>query len=272
MVDKIQVDITDTVADTLFIPLYMRNLESRLDDGLIRDRKAMELVDRIDYDFAKYGDSRKSQVGTSIRIRQFDREVARFIKENDDPVVINIGAGLDTRFQRVYEGKGTFYDLDLPEVISFRKRLLPESENNVYLESSMFDVDWMEEIKSRHPESPFILVAEGVFMYFSEKQIRELVVQLVDCFGKGELHFDVCSPWAASNSHKHETVKHTKARFEWGLVDDQELEKWTPRLRYKGTTLYMTQEARRWGIMGFIGRLIPKFRNAFRMLHYEFSR
>ena len=42
----------NAVARTLLIPLYIRALESRRPDALLRDPKALELVGRIDFDFS----------------------------------------------------------------------------------------------------------------------------------------------------------------------------------------------------------------------------
>ncbi len=271
MSQTISVPITDNVSDTLFIPLYMRSLETRRSAPVISDPLACELVECIDYDFTKYEKSSRSQLGTAIRIRCFDQAISDFVAAHDDPVVVSLGAGLDTRFQRVHKGKGVFYELDLPEVIEFRRQLIPESEKNPYIAMSMFDTAWIGEIRERHPDASFILVAEGVFMYFDEAQIKPLIVEIAEGFGQGGLHFDVSSPWAVRNSHRHDTVKKSKAVFKWGLEDDREIQNWSQNLRYTGTTRYFEHEKWRWGMMGVMGRVLPPLKNAFRMLHYEFT-
>lgn len=269
MGQKQESTISDIVSDTLFIPLYMRSLETERKDGIIYDPLACELVDQIDYDFSKYKKSRLSQLGTAIRIRHFDQAVSRFLDSHDNPVVVNIGSGLDTRFRRVFNGKGIFYELDLPEVIEFRKRFLPESDRNPYLGMSMFEPSWIELLRKKHPDGEFILVAEGVFMYFEEDQIRKLITDIADGFEHCELHFDVCSPWAVTNGHRHETVKYTNAVFKWGLAHDRDLESWSPKLHHVDTVLYFSQEFGRWGVWGVVGKVFPKMRNAFRMVQYE---
>ncbi len=267
MADSLTVSLADNVADTLLIPLYMRSLETQRGNGIINDPVSCELVDKIDYDFEKYGKSNKSQVGTAIRIRCFDRAVSGFLARHEDPVVVSIGAGLDTRFQRVYKNKGVFYELDLPEVIKLRRQLLPESENNPYLAMSMFDDEWLTRIIEKHPGSQFILIAEGVFMYFDEVQVRPLLEMIAQRIPQGELHFDVSSSWAVRNVDKHDTVKKSRAVFRWGLDDDRKPQSWSPYLRYYGVTRYMNQERSRWGIMALMG-ILPVMKNAFRMLHY----
>jgi O-methyltransferase involved in polyketide biosynthesis len=270
MADTVSVSIADNVADTLFIPLYMRCLETRRADRVINDPMSCELVERLDYDFSRYEKSPRSQLGVAVRIRRFDQAVADFIETHDDPVVVSVGAGLDTRFQRVYKGKGVFYELDLPEVIELRRQLLPESENNPYMAGSMFETGWIDEIKGKHPGASFIVVAEGVFLYFEEHEIKPLITAIAERFGHGEMHFDVSSPWGVRNSQRHETVKKTNAAFKWGVKGDRDLEAWTPSLRYMDTTDYFSSVKSRWGIMGLLARwFIPGLRNAFRMLHYE---
>ena len=49
-----------------------------------------------------------------------------FIAEHPDAVVVQIGAGLDARYERLGKPRSTaWYDLDLPEVIEVRRMLLP---------------------------------------------------------------------------------------------------------------------------------------------------
>lgn len=48
---KEKVTINDQIANTLFIPLYMRFKESRRPNGIMNDHLACELINRIDYDF-----------------------------------------------------------------------------------------------------------------------------------------------------------------------------------------------------------------------------
>ncbi|MEL6777615.1 MAG: hypothetical protein AAFO06_10190 [Cyanobacteria bacterium J06597_16] len=45
------------VQETLLIPLLGRAVETQKGSGLIRDKKAVEIVDASDYDFSKWGKS-----------------------------------------------------------------------------------------------------------------------------------------------------------------------------------------------------------------------
>jgi len=57
-----------------------------------------------------------------------DEEVKKFIEKYPDCVIVSIGCGLDTRFERIDNGKITWYNLDLPEVIETRKLFFKEND------------------------------------------------------------------------------------------------------------------------------------------------
>ena len=69
------------------------------------DAKAVELVNKIDYDFSSAeGDSTMSN-GVIARTLVFDELVEDFIDRNPDCTIVNIACGLDTRFYRMDNGK-----------------------------------------------------------------------------------------------------------------------------------------------------------------------
>ena len=88
--------------------------------------------------------------------------------------------------------KAVFYDLDLPEVIALRRDLIPEQPDNVYIEASLLETDWMDDLRRKHPDAEFIFIVEGVLMYFYEKQVKAFLHHVASRFGGGELWFDVC--------------------------------------------------------------------------------
>ena len=133
-------EFKNIVAETLLIPLYMRAKESRRDNPVLYDKAAERLADSLEYDYSQFDGAKLSEVGCVVRGWYFDRAVRRFIEAHSRPVVVNVGCGLDTRFQRIGDGKAVFYDLDLPEVITLRRELIPEQPGNVYIEASLLGI------------------------------------------------------------------------------------------------------------------------------------
>jgi phosphatidylethanolamine/phosphatidyl-N-methylethanolamine N-methyltransferase len=63
-----------------------------------------------------------------MRVRQFDAFARAFLAGRPGGLVVDIGCGLDTRFDRLDDGQMSWLGLDLPEVISLRRQLLPNAE------------------------------------------------------------------------------------------------------------------------------------------------
>lgn len=216
------------VAETLLITLYIRALESQRPDALLKDEKAVALVRQLDFDpsqlLAKFNE--ESRVATVLRNREFDRHVRDFLVRWPEAVVVQIGCGLDTRFERVDNGKVEWYDLDLPEVIELRRKLIgDEGARQHFLACSALDHTWLDTV-SIHTPQQFLFLAEGVFMYFEEAQVKSLVLTLRERFPGAELVCDTFSPFLVWASNLGFALSHIDARFHWGLRRGQDLEHW----------------------------------------------
>ena len=181
------------VPETMLITLYCRATESQRPDALIKDEKAVELVTRMSYDFERIRQIKMDEadkVTVILRNREFDRYVRDFLARHPEAVVVHIGCGLDSRFERVDNGKVEWYDLDVPEVIELRKKFVGgEGARYHFLAYSAFDPAWLATLTVHRPR-PFLFLAEGVFMYFEEVQVRSLVLALQEHFPGAELVFD----------------------------------------------------------------------------------
>lgn len=195
------------VAETLLIPLYYRAKESRRKNPILNDKVAEGLVDSLEYDYSRFDGAKLSEVGCVVRGWFFDRAVRRFIGKHADAVVVNVGCGLDTRFQRIGDGKAVFYDMDLPEVIALRRELIPEQPGNPYIAASLLDAGWLDDLRRRHPDAHFIFVVEGVLMYFYEKQVKTFLHHVAERFGGGELWFDVCGTMMSRHGVKPDSLR-----------------------------------------------------------------
>lgn len=224
--------ITD-IPETMLIPLYCKTAETKREDAIIQDSKALEIIDRIDYDFSKFSKIWMSQLGVAIRTEIFDREITKFIKDHKHPVIVNLGCGLDTRIERL-KGIGMFdwYDLDVSEAIELRTKFFDESKHMHFIPKSVFDFSWMGDI-DRDGKS-LLFVAEGLFMYFEEKDLRVLFNTLTEYFPDSEMLLEGLAPMIVGRSKKHDAVKHTdgKAEFKWGINNGEIMETWNSKIEY----------------------------------------
>jgi O-methyltransferase involved in polyketide biosynthesis len=203
------------VPETMLIALHARAAESRRENHMIYDAKAMELVDKIDYDFSRFDGTRMTQTGVACRTVLLDRETIRFFSKYPDGVCISIGCGLDTRFYRLDNGSLHWYNLDLPEVIEIRKQFFTEEDRVQMVSKSALDPQWPPLIDTEN--KPVLIILEGILMYFTQEEVRELLAIIRKNFAGCTILMELMSPLAANNTKFHDTVKKTNAAFKWGV-------------------------------------------------------
>ncbi len=218
------------VAETLLITLYIRAMESQRSDALIKDDQAVALVAQVGYDFSRFKQIKideEDKVTIVLRNREFDRHTRDFLACHPDAIVVHMGCGLDSRFERVDNGRVEWYDLDLPEVIELRRKLLGnEGGRYHFLSYSVFDLTWLEAMDNCH-QRPALFLAEGVFMYFQEAQVKSLILALRKHFPGAELVFDAFSPYLVKANNLRFAVTKLSARYHWGLKHGRDLEGWS---------------------------------------------
>ncbi len=219
------------VAETLLITLYIRAMESQHPDALRKDEKAVALVTQMGYDFSRIEQIKmdeEDKVALILRNLEFDRYTRDFLARNPDAVTVHIGCGFDSRFERVDNGTVEWYDLDLPDVIELRRKLIGcEGGRYHLLGCSVFDEAWLKAV-SAYQQRPFLFLAEGVFMYFEEAQVKSLIMTLLEHFPGAELVFDAYSPYLVWANNLRLSLTKFGARYHWGLKRGKDLESWDP--------------------------------------------
>lgn len=230
MAEKITLDL-NIVSETLLIPLWARAVEQQQPEPLLLDPVAEGMLARIDYDFSKFKRARASQVGCCGRAALFDHETRAFLTAHPDAVVVNMGAGLDSRYERLGRpAVSAWYELDLPEVIALRERLLPASGNQ-YLSASLFDEGWMETVAAL--DKPTLLLCEGVLMYFEAAEVKDWLQRLARRLPRATLVFDIVPPLLVGKARHHDALQHMAEapEFKWSVAESRELEGWLPGLK-----------------------------------------
>ncbi|HEX2996721.1 MAG TPA: class I SAM-dependent methyltransferase [Anaerolineales bacterium] len=219
----------DNVAETLLFTLYVRALESQRPDALLKDTKAVALLDQLAGDIARLKRVKmdeEDRVTLILRNRQFDRQARGFLARFPESVVVHLGSGFDSRFERVDNGKVEWYDLDVPEVITLRRKFIGEEGPRYHLLAySAFDPAWLD-IVAAQSARPILVLAEGVFMYFKESQIRSLVLRLLERFPGSELVFDGFLPYLVRMNNLRMRFGGVGARYYWGIKHGKDLEGW----------------------------------------------
>lgn len=216
--------VLDGVQETMLIPLVIKANETRRKNARIQDLKAVEMVEQLSVDTVKY-DKFMSHEGVVARTIIFDDALQAYLKKYPNAVCISIGCGLDARFTRVDNQKILWYDLDFPEVISIRKKFFSENDRVHMIAKSALDATWPNEVEKREKT---IILMEGILMYFSESEVKQLFQIIQDNFKDVIVLAELMHPGAVKGSKHHDTVKHTNAVFRWGIKSGKELEQICP--------------------------------------------
>ena len=260
------------VPQTLLIPLWARAEESKRKDAIIKDDLALKMISQIDFDFSKFEKEWATQLYVAIRTEILDKAARRFIEAYPNAVVINLGCGLDTRFFRVDNGKIAWYDLDLPEPISIKKKFFEESDRYRMIARSVLDYSWIGDIEIN--DRPVLIIAEGLLMYFKEEEVKEIISNLVKAFPKAEMLFEMVPPALvkASGQNTQKERFGMAAVFQWGIASGKEMENYSPNIKFIEEWNYLNYHKSRWNLVRLFA-LIPAYKNNFcnRIVHVAFN-
>ena len=216
------------VEETLFITLYARALDSNSKNSILGDKTAQNIVNQLDYNFKNLKVT-KEKYNTAIRTKELDKRIERFIANNKNAVVIDLGCGLDSRELRVNPPKEvSWYDIDFPEVINLRRDFYPEKRGYHMIGASLLDSEWLKEISS---DRPAMIVADGVLPFLQAKDIKELFNRLTNHFQHGEIAFNGYTTLAVRLMKNTPSIKAIGVEASMGFDDPKEPEYWDSRLK-----------------------------------------
>jgi len=225
-VSKVKINLQN-VHETLLLPLWGRAEAAAMKNPVLYDGKAKELINQIDYDYSKFHSQihRFEVLTLAIRAKELDSIIQQFIHSHPAATIVNIGAGLDTTFYRVNNGQIHWYDLDVDEVITLRKRLLPQHPQMQSIAKSMFDEGFLDDIAN--PKDGILFFVSGVLIYFEETKVRQFFKMIASRFPGGEIAFDTMTPFGIDIASK--TVKKSGiqgADMKWGISNAKRMEDW----------------------------------------------
>ncbi len=210
------------VENTLYIPLAARAYVTKRFPEFFNDEASALLDDKIPAS-VKEGSSEYTMMASVCRYHITDEMERKFASEHPGCNIVHLGTGLETAYLRLKDINAHFYDMDLPDVIELRKRLLPEKENETVIAGDMFDLSWSEGIDEKKPT---MILALGVFQYFEEERIIGLIGKLKERFPGCELVFDATNTKGVkyTNKYIHKTGN-TEAEIHMAVDDPEEFAK-----------------------------------------------
>ena len=213
---------------TLFIPLLGRAQMSKK-DLFLKDLKAEEIIDKVDYDFKSLKQTKWLSMYMSLRGLLIDELTNKYLSNNKNITVIHLGCGLDSRCLRIKENYKIWYDLDYEEVIDVRKEFYKENDKYKMIGSSVIDYKWLDEIDDNNN---ILIIMEGLTMYLSRAEIIELISMIERKFKNVYLIFDAYTNKAVKASKYKNPVNQMNAEIKYGIDNYEEFLKYNNKLEY----------------------------------------
>lgn len=165
-------NLLNGVEDTLYIPLVARICISEKFPEFFYDEKALSLKPYIPANLIEKNASEYFHMASVCRQDVIDKNIIKFLEENENCNVVFLGAGLETAYNRINNKTANFYQVDLPGVIDIRKKVLGNAENEKLISGDMFTLEWIKEIDT---ELPTMIAVSGVYQYFYKEKIVEMI-------------------------------------------------------------------------------------------------
>lgn len=284
--ERLSIDQLSAVSNTALLTLWARAIEAQNANPILVDPTAVALVEQLRPVVAAEPAKFYRQLATNrlppllvltlaLRAHYFDEMARDFRRRFARGIIVNLGAGLDTRFERLDDGSVRLIELDLPPVITLKRQLLAPHSRHELLPASVLDFAWMETL-DRYAEPRFLFLAEGLLMYFPPHQVKELIVTLATRFPGSELVAEVFNsgwlrpPWRDWVNFKlqRQFYFEPEAGFRSGLDSPQEMEGWHPQIHFLDDWSVLDAPERRLGLLRWL-RHMRSLRRIQYVVHYR---
>ncbi|GAB3213678.1 class I SAM-dependent methyltransferase [Marinactinospora thermotolerans] len=182
------------VERTLVVTLIGRARDERRSVPFLGDPVPAALLERLDVDPGRVGVGGTVALATALRSVMLDRAVRSFLATHRDAVVVELGAGLETRRHRIRPGSEVdWYDVELPAAAELRRALLPpeplspEGARAHLVAADVTAAGWLAGLPRNRPT---IVVADGLVGLLPPDGARAMLTALAGHFHDGELVFN----------------------------------------------------------------------------------
>ena len=208
------------------IPIAARAQDAQSQQPVLDGISAVEVTERLDYDFGKLNLLQYETMAICIRTAKFDVWTADFLSRHPDALVVHIGCGLDDRLSRVLKSRPSnamWIDVDLPEVVELRSKIMPITHPGIRYEVMGADIttdSWLSDIPRTRPT---IIVMEGVMSYLTQSDSRALLRRISSHFGQGEILLECISSTLLAGQDTHSKRLHDMGARLKSSVDEVKL-------------------------------------------------
>ncbi|WP_318412345.1 class I SAM-dependent methyltransferase [Photobacterium leiognathi] len=213
------------IPSDLLQPLWYRSRESLADDGLIYDpvaaaacRQCYLVPDCVNQDVPQ------RQLLHATLTLQCDHQVRDFLTRHPQGLIVNVGAGLDTRFYRLDNGRCRWFELDTDENLLWREKLFHRSDRYTLKTGSVLELDWLKRLpKMTH--TSMMLLCDQALLSCDSQQLATFLQKIGCSFS----NIEICVVVAGDLCHSPLAKKMGCSEYQHGYRDPaQQVLNWLP--------------------------------------------
>jgi len=219
----VAIETLSGVPRTLMLTTRARVDEYHRPDGILRDPIVADWWRSLSWDASLdklY--TPLTQLCWAVRAHLIDEIVQRHLAVHPQAVIVELGAGLSTRYYRVGQSSQCWLELDLPETIALRSRFDTESDHHRFLPVSALAFNWLDEVPACPPDS-LLIIAEGLFMYLPPDDLQILITKLKQRFLGATLVFDAVGGITRGQTARQ--LSALNAPLQWFIHNEHDLPK-----------------------------------------------
>jgi O-methyltransferase involved in polyketide biosynthesis len=107
-----------------------------------------------------------------------------------------------------------------------------ETESHQFWVDDIFEVEWIKKVCKMQNKN-VLFIAEGLFMYFSKKEVLSIFTRIEKHLENSHLVFEAYSKFALMRPHP-DVLKTGAKKFKnpWGIYNGKEFENWMPSIKH----------------------------------------
>lgn len=201
------------LSESAYLVALYRALESERSDALFQDPWARQLAGGQGPLFqALLGHSKQSADVIAIRTHLIDKLIQERVAHDNIGLVMNLGAGLDTRPYRLQLPSSLIWlEVDLPDILAYKHQKLMGVKSRCILKrmkGDLADSTFRRSLFSMTQQlsKPVLVITEGLLGYWTESQVSALASHLSQQHSVGWWILELASPavlkaWQMQYSH-----------------------------------------------------------------------
>ncbi len=221
------------VEQTMLLPFWGRYSESIKPNGLIKDEMCVKIVEESGFDFSDITRQHHqiSRLAWITRAWTTDYELKRLVEGSPEATVVCLGCGLDTAFYRCEQSHLHWYDIDLPNVIALRERLIPAHPRCRTVVGSILDEATFQSIEVK---GFLIFMVQSVLCYLEAEDVKRVFSHMAR-LGKSAVLFDYYSQKGIDISNLIVLKNMPNAKMIWHAETKDDIRALHPRLDLRET-------------------------------------